>query len=77
MLPSLCRSRQVIQMDDHYLTALKGALITVLTLFGGILVGIGLGNLVFMSMPGHSVANALDPDHLFYVIDLRSSSDRE
>ncbi len=50
-------------MDGRYDTALKGALITVLTLFGGILVGVALGNLVFRSLPGHSVTNP-EPAHV-------------
>jgi len=50
-------------MDGRYDTALKGALITVLTLFGGILVGVALGNLVFRSLPGHSVTNP-EPTHV-------------
>lgn len=45
-------------MTDRLRTARKSALLTVATLFGSILVGIGLGHVVFTSMPGHSM---LDP----------------
>jgi hypothetical protein len=40
-----------------YKPALQSALLTVLTLFGGMLAGVVLGNLVFESLPGHGVAN--------------------
>lgn len=52
-------------MKPHYRTVFKGALLTVATLFGGILVGMGLGNLVFVSLPGHSMD---DPSFLHVFI---------
>ena len=36
---------------------IRSALGTVLTLFGGMLLGVIVGNLVFESLPGHSVEN--------------------
>jgi len=41
-----------------YKPALLGALLTVLTLFGGMLIGVVLG-FVFQSLPGHSLPSAL------------------
>jgi len=43
--------------------ALRGALMTVLTLFGGLLIGLLLGDLVFHILPGHSLANP-NPLHI-------------
>ncbi len=43
--------------QPSYRTALQGALGTMLTLFGGMLVGLFTGNLVFASLPGHSVTS--------------------
>jgi hypothetical protein len=37
--------------------ALQGAALTVVTLFGGLLLGLALGVIVFHSLPGHSLAN--------------------
>jgi hypothetical protein len=37
--------------------ALQGALLTVGTLFGGMLLGVVVGNLVYEALPGHSIAN--------------------
>lgn len=36
---------------------LRGAVLTVLTLFGGLLIGLVLGDLVFHVLPGHSLEN--------------------
>jgi MFS family permease len=44
-------------MKVAYKSVLKGAFLTVLTLFGGMLLGIILGTVVFESLPGHSVTN--------------------
>jgi len=41
-----------------YKPALAGALFTALTLFGGMLAGVGLG-LVFQNLPGHNLASTL------------------
>lgn len=37
--------------------ALRGALLTLLTLFGGLLIGLVVGDLVFHILPGHNLAN--------------------
>src|SRR5574337_499750 len=37
--------------------ALRGAGLTVLSLFGGLLFGVVVGNVVFSVLPGHSVTN--------------------
>lgn len=37
--------------------AISGALLTVSTLFGGLLIGLLLGDLVFQILPGHSLSN--------------------
>lgn len=42
-------------MNKH--AVLKGALLTVGTLFGGMLLGVVAGNLVYAALPGHSIAN--------------------
>lgn len=44
-------------MAGRHRIALKSALLTVLTLFGGILVGVGLGDFVFRMLPGHSMTD--------------------
>ena len=44
-------------MAIPYKTILQSAFLTVLTLFGGILAGVVVGNLVFESLPGHSITN--------------------
>jgi hypothetical protein len=41
----------------------RGALLTVLTLFGGLLIGLLLGDLVFHILPGHNLSNP-DPFHV-------------
>lgn len=41
----------------NFKPALQGALLTVVTLFGGMLFGVVAGNLVFDALPGHSIAN--------------------
>ncbi len=46
-----------------YAAALQGAVLTILTLFGGMLLGVAVGNLVFESLPGHSL-DALNPWHV-------------
>lgn len=52
-------------MDPTYRIAMRSALQTVMTLFGGILVGTGLGNLVFHVLPGHDVS---DPSTLHVIV---------
>lgn len=44
-------------MAIPYKTILQSAFLTVLTLFGGMLPGVVVGNLVFESLPGHSITN--------------------
>jgi hypothetical protein len=44
-------------MRETYKSVLQGALLTVLTLFGGLLLGIVLGTVLFESLPGHSVTS--------------------
>lgn len=43
--------------------AIAGSLITVLSLFGGTLLGVVIGNVVFSVLPGHSITN-LNPVHV-------------
>jgi hypothetical protein len=43
--------------------ALRGAFLTVLTLFGGLLIGLVVGDLVFHVLPGHSLVNP-SPAHI-------------
>ena len=43
--------------------AIRGALLTVSTLFGGLFIGLLLGDLVFHILPGHSLSNP-DPVHV-------------
>lgn len=50
-------------MTFSYQPALRGALSTVLTLFGGLLVGLIFGDLVFHALPGHSLENP-SPTHM-------------
>ena len=40
-----------------YKNMLQGALLSVLTLFGGLLLGFVMGELVFQALPGHSLVN--------------------
>jgi hypothetical protein len=42
---------------------LRGAILTVITLFGGLLIGLVLGDLVFNILPGHNVSDP-DPVHM-------------
>ncbi len=41
----------------NFRAALYGAIITVVTLFGGLLLGVAVGNFVFQILPGHSTFN--------------------
>lgn len=45
-------SVQAIQLS-RFRPAVSGALLTLLTLFGGLLCGVVLGNLIFATLPGH------------------------
>jgi len=49
-------------MDTKY-PALRGALLTLLTLFGGLLIGLVVGDLVFHILPGHNLENP-SPAHM-------------
>jgi hypothetical protein len=48
---------------SHLRMALRGAGLTVLSLFGGLLLGVVVGNVVFSVLPGHSVTNP-NPLHI-------------
>ena len=42
---------------NHQKAALQGAVFTVVALFGGLLLGLALGVIVFHNLPGHSLEN--------------------
>ena len=42
---------------NHQKAALQGAVLAVVTLFGGLLLGLALGVIVFHNLPGHSLEN--------------------
>ncbi len=42
-------------MNSTYKSALSGAFLTVLTLFGGLLIGLAAGDIIFHLIPGSSV----------------------
>lgn len=44
-------------MSYYYRPALRGAFLTLLTLFGGLLIGLVLGDVVFRVLPGHNLEN--------------------
>lgn len=50
-------------MQLNFRAMLYGAGITVLTLFGGLIVGVAVGNFVFQILPGHSILSP-DPIHI-------------
>lgn len=50
-------------MEYEYRPAVRGALLTIVTLFGGLLLGLVTGDLVFKVLPGHSLQNP-DPVHV-------------
>lgn len=50
-------------MTDINRPALRGALLTLLSLFGGLLIGLVVGDLVFHILPGHNLENP-SPAHM-------------
>lgn len=50
-------------MSYIFKPALRGAFLTILTLFGGLLIGLILGDLVFRVIPGHNLENP-SPAHM-------------
>jgi hypothetical protein len=50
-------------MSYYYRPVLLGAFLTILTLFGGLLVGLVLGDLIFRLIPGHNLNNP-SPTHV-------------
>ena len=54
---------QSVRSGPAMTPAIRGALVTVSTLFGGLLIGLLLGDLVFHILPGHSLSNP-DPVHV-------------
>jgi hypothetical protein len=54
---------QSVRSGPNVQAAIRGALLTVSTLFGGLLIGLLLGDLVFHVLPGHSLTNP-SPVHM-------------